>query len=183
MNFNITVVALDRVTKPTAKGSYQQLEVAFKNLDNGKLESKKLMSFVKPDNAYKALNDASVGNQFTITSLKKEGDQYWTWTEAVALAPGVAPTASTGTANGNTVPSPTRSTYETSEERAKKQIYIVKQSSLAQAVALLTHNNPKTPVHPGDVMEMAQLFTDFVFSDKKVSVLDMPSDMDDIQVD
>lgn len=178
----MSILTLDRTTKPTAKGSYQQLEVAFKNLDSGKLESKKLMSFVKPDNAYKALNDAKVGDTFTITSIKKEGDQYWTWTEATAHAPGSPATASTGASNTSAATTPARSNYETPEERAKKQVFIIKQSCLAQAIASMSVG-AKTPPSRTTILEEAQAYVDWVMGEKKVSVLDMPSDFDDIQVE
>ena len=162
MEFNIQVVQLDKQTKPTTKGSYQQLEVAFKNLSSGKLESKKLMSFTKPDTAFKALVEAKQGDVFTITSEKNSSTGYWDWTSAVPNIPGDPQQVSTTTtvSKGNAAP---KSTYETPEERAKKQVYIVKQSSLTAAIAILIHNNPKAPVSVDAVKELAQEFTDFVF--------------------
>lgn len=182
MQFTMTVVALDRTTKPTKAGSYQQLEVAYKNLESGKLESKKLMSFVKPDSAYKTLNDAKIGDQFTITSLKKEGEQYWTWTEASPIAPGSPVTASTSASGAGTATTPRTSTYETPEERAKKQVFIIKQSCLAQAIAA-TSVGAKSPPSRSTILEEAQAYVDWVMGEKKVSVLDMPSDFGDIQVE
>ena len=50
-----------------------------------------------------------------------------------------------------------KSTYETSEERAKKQIYIVRQSSISSAIALY----PKAKNE--QILETAKLFEDYVF--------------------
>lgn len=176
MNFDIEVLSVSRETKPTQKGgSYIQLDVAFKNLTSGKTEGKKIMSFVKPDKAYKALNEATTGSRFTVTSEKPEGEQYWQWTDVVAVAPG-----SQSVAASKAIPAP-KSTYETSEERAKKQVYIVKQSSISNAIAMLSVG-AKSPPSVQSVVDTAQRLTDWVFASQvpannDIPLLDMPEDV------
>jgi hypothetical protein len=180
MQFSIEILSLSRETKPTAKGgSYVQLDVAFKNLTSGKVEGKKVMSFVKPEKVFKTLNEAVAGNQFTITSEKKEGDQYWQWTDAVAIAPGASPSKGVDVVRATTVAP--RSTYETHEERAAKQVAIAKQSSLDRAVQLLAIG-AKSPPSVQSVIDTAQKFTDWVLSspsvpDSGVPLLDMQDDI------
>lgn len=171
MQFTINVVQVEKTTKPTAKGSYQQLDVAYKNLESGKLESKKIMSFASKA-AFDALANAKQGDSFTVTSEKNDKTGYWDWTSVNQAAPG---------AQQDTTPQakfvPTKSTYETPEERAQKQILIVKQSSLSSAVAALTAG-AKAPPTPDSVIEVAQKFTDWVFQKPEVKVEKL-TDMDD----
>ena len=135
MNFNINVLSTTIETKPTAKGSYQVVEVAFKNLGSGKVESKKIMSFT--DKAvFSAVSSAKAGDVFTITSEKNEKTGYWDWTNVQQAAPGA--TTPSPSAPAGKAPVQVKSTYETPEERAKKQVFIIKQSSLNNAIASLT---------------------------------------------
>lgn len=161
MNINITVLQVTKETKPTAKGSYQQLTVDYKNLSSGKVESKKLMSFASPD-AFNALVDAKQGATYAVVAEKNEKSGYWDW---VAVSQN-APSLNQDTPTKVSTSTPVRSTYETPEERAKKQVYIVKQSSLANAITLLS-TGAKTPPKEDEVLVVAQKFTDWVFSSEQ----------------
>lgn len=175
MEFQISVIQVDRQTKPTDKGSYQQLELAYKNLGSGKLESKKIMSFVKPESVFKTLNESKMGDVFTITSEKNEKTGYWDWKDAKQSAPGEG----LSTKSVTVTPS-AKSTYETPEERAKKQVFIVKQSSLSAAINLLSIG-AKVPPSMDLIIQEAQKFTDWVLGETKVSLADMPNDFPDVQ--
>lgn len=182
MQFSIEVFNLTRETKPTAKGgSYVLLDVAFKNLTSGKTEGKKLFPFGDSEKAYKILNDAKTGSQFTITAEKgapnAQGQSFWNWVEVAPIAPGAVTSASSKAA---TAP---KSTYETPEERARRQVLIVKQSSLSAAVALLTIG-AKTPPNLESVTGLAQKLTDWVLTDKVESLMEMQNDLtfDDVEV-
>ena len=167
MNFQIQVIQVDKTTKPTKSGSYVQTEVAFKNLTSGKLESKKLMSFTQPDKAFKTMSDAKAGDVFTITSEKNDKTGYWDWLDAVQAAPGTVVEVNPKTNMSVGTASP-KSTYETPEERAKKQVYIVRQSSLSTAVAVLSIG-AKTPPSADAVISLAQQFSDYVFGVDKTN--------------
>ena len=170
MQFTIKIIT----TSVENKGKYNMAEVTYKRVDTGKVESKKLMSFVFPA-VYAALATADSDSIWTITSEKNEKTTYWDWTVATAGegAGGVSPKEAKAASPGT----PTRSTYETQEERAKKQVYIVKQSAIAQAVALLSVG-AKSPPSTGLVLQQAQEFVDFVFAEGKApSLVDMPDDV------
>lgn len=172
MNFSIKVIA----TSVENKGKYNMAEVTYKRVDTGKVESKKLMSFVFPA-VYAALATADSDSIWTITSEKNEKTTYWDWTLAVAgeSAPSVSTKETKATSTGST---PVRSTYETQEERAKKQVYIVKQSALDRAVDICKHNNPKGEITVGSVIAAAQPLVDWVFAEgKAVALVDMPDDV------
>ena len=176
MQFNIEIINVQSSTKPTAKGSYTMLDVAFKRLDTGKIEGKKIMSFTNKE-VFSTLNKATQGQQFTVTSEKNEKTTYWDWTAVDILgeAPTAAPTAQPAS-KGFTSP---KSTYETPEERAARQVLIVRQSSLSSAIDLL--KNEKKPPSVEEVLRTADVFANWVFQ-KNVN-LEQPDtgfgDMDD----
>src|SRR3990167_24728 len=82
MQIQILNVSIE--TKPTKTGkTYQQAEVAFKNLTfQGKVEAKKLMSFGAQEQAFKTMTTAQPGQVFDITVVKNPAG-YNDWTAAV----------------------------------------------------------------------------------------------------
>lgn len=97
-------------------------------------------------------------------------------TEALAPTPGSTFTPAPST--------PTRSsTFETPEERAKKQVYIVRQSSISNAISLLT-TGAKVPPATSAVIALAKELEAYVFDsgavDKPASFEDMADDLDDV---
>lgn len=188
MSIQIQVLSVTSETKPTTKGSYQMLEVAYKDLGNGgKVGAKKLMSFSKTEGTtFKALADAKALEVYDVELVK--GEKYWEWTQATrnhgsATSSTGSTTATTRTGTASYVP--TKSTYETPEERAKKQIFIVRQSSLGHAIELLT-TGAKVPPHVDDIIATAERFEAFVFGSSNTeattskdvgSIEDMESDI------
>lgn len=151
---------------PTKTGSYRKCELTYKRVDNGKIEAKKLMSFTEPT-VFETASKATAGTQFTVTAEK--GDQYWEWKKLEASTGVSAPSQS-----GKVPVAASRSTYETPEERAKKQVYIIKQSSISAAVALLC-TGAKTPPSTELVLAEAQKLVDWVMFDG----IKLGVDMDD----
>lgn len=184
MQVNIKVISVENTFVPTAKGGYNKLEVAYKNLESNKVESKTIMSFGLTEYAYKALADAKANDLFEVKSEKKpgkDGKEYWTWLSATQAAPGSMPEPTNKPTNATGFP--VKSSYETPEERAKKQVYIVKQSSISAAIATLSVG-AKAPPSTDAVLEVAQKFVDYVFAQeqiKQVSLADMPDDFPDVQ--
>lgn len=144
------------------KGKYKMAEVTFKDLAKGQTSSKKLMSFNNPL-VYKTLVDAKKGEVYTI-EMQKNDKGYWDWT-AAATANGVntagngSPEASSASKTGGFA-SP-KSTYETPEERAKKQVYIVRQSSISAAIETLKTDKKSPSV--GEVIAVAKEYEAYVF--------------------
>jgi len=118
------------------------------------------MSFVNKD-LFDTLSKASNGSNFTITSEKNEESGYWDWV-AIKASAGEDPTNAipTSAGTGKSFASP-KSTYETAEERAARQVLIVRQSSLTAAIA--TVKTDKKEVDADQVMAIAQLYCDWVF--------------------
>jgi hypothetical protein len=161
---NIQIIATSVETKPTAKGSYQQLEVTYKNLTyQGKVEAKKIMSFGANAAAFKTLSTAAPGSTWEVTVVKN-AQGYNDWPSVVAASSEAVPAAVSTGALPKTQPGQTRSTYETPEERAQRQVYIIRQSSISSAVATLAVGS-KT-VKPEDVLSVAKQYENYVFDVK-----------------
>lgn len=178
MNFNISVINVEKATATSKAGKpYQLVEISYKNLTSGKVEGNKVNQY---SDLYSTAAGMQAGEQYTIT--KEKVGEFWNWTKIVQAAPGTQLEApSTKSPGGPAASTPVRSTYETPEERAKKQVYIVKQSSISAAIATLSVG--AKAVKPDDVITLAQQYTDFVFgtSKEKVDLFNTPNDdLDDV---
>lgn len=147
-------------TIPTKNGkSYQAIEVAYKK--DGKIEGKKIMSFTNPA-VFKAVQGFSQGDFITVTTEKNEAG-YWQW-EGVSkgdatAAPTATPQSAAATGGGTT--KSTGTSWETKEERAAKQIMIVRQSSISSAVALANATGDKKS-SADSIIRVAQEFEAYV---------------------
>lgn len=125
-----------------------------------------MFSFGANAGSYLALKDASPGDVFDIEVVKNDAG-FNDWVVAKKLdgvaAPNLTPSASStsiSTGKSGFTPAP-KSTYPTEDERAKTQIYIVRQSNLNTAVATLAVGAKS--VKPEDVIKTAKLYEDHVF--------------------
>ena len=159
----IQVLSATTDTVQGAKGPYQVVEVAYKNLSfNGKVESKKLMPFGAGKDTAITMQSAKPSDVYEIEVVKNDKG-YNDWVKAVKgsapaaggqvskSAPG-SPHASTATSKGG---------WETPEERAKKQVYIIRQSSLSTAVAAL--KTDKNVLKAEEIIGLAKQLESYVF--------------------
>ena len=150
----ITVIDVTENTKKSESGrTFQQLEVAYKN-EQGQPQLKKLISFSNP-NVFKAAKDWVKGDVVNVTTVKNEKTGYWDW---IGLE-GDGIVAENKPASAATGARVTGSNYETKEERAARQVYIIRQSSLSTAVELLGQGKSVA-----DVIATAKEFEAYVFS-------------------
>lgn len=160
----IQIVTTTTTTKPTARGSYQELEVVYKNLTfQGKVESKKIMSFGAGAPSFTTLSTAAGGSVWEVTVVKNDkGYNDWTACVPATGSPSHSDAPAAAVAGkANTTP---RSTYETPEERAQRQVLIVRQSSLSSAIATLAiGSKPGLPTKPAEVIAIAKEFEAYVF--------------------
>jgi len=152
------------------KGKYSMALVAYR--ENGQLKEKKLMSFGGGAGAFKVLTKASQGQVYTITTVKNDKG-YWDWTEATL---GTAAPAQGG---GQVATASPKSTYETAEERANRQVLIVRQSNISSAIEFLKLNPKKTPT-TAEVLEVAKQFEAYVFGRKEESAGGLAELEDDV---
>ena len=133
--------------------SYQSIEVTYKN-DQGQVANKKLMSFSNPS-VFNHIKGLAKGDSLNVQT-EKDANGYWQWTgiggdNAVATETKQAAPATGGRVTG--------SNYETKEERAARQVFIIRQSSLSTAVELLGQGKSVA-----DVIATAKEFEAYVFS-------------------
>ena len=157
--------------------SYQSIEVTYKGTD-GKVSSKKLMSFSNPS-VFKAVSNLTKGDSVDIITVKDDAG-YWQWT---GINDGSTPSqaAPAAQASTHTTTRVTGSNYETADERATRQRLIVRQSSLSAAVSILTVG-AKT-VDKEAVKNLAQELTDWVFETKPLTIAKLDADIADIPDD
>ena len=145
----VTVIDVAQETLSAKNGrTFQQLVVSYKN-DKGMAQAKKLVSFANPD-LFKADKSWTKDQFINVKTVKNDKTGYWDWVglegETVATSKESAtPTRVTG------------SNYETKEERAARQVYIIRQSSLATAVDLLGQG-----ASTDTVIETAKVFEAYV---------------------
>jgi len=157
---NITILNVSVATVPTQKGSYQVADIAYKNNSfQGKVEGKKLMSFGATKNTFGILSIAQSGESYEIEVVKNDKG-YNDWVSATKG--GVVPGAQTPPAASKTATAAPKSNYETAEERAQRQVLIVRQSSLSSAATVLTAG-VKAPPAGDAVIDLAKQFEAYVF--------------------
>lgn len=172
----ITVVDVGQPnTHAGANGrSYQSLEVMYKGVD-GKVGSKKLMSFSNPG----VFNTAKSWEKGTVVDVitQKDDKGYWQWTGINTGGQQVAQQSTTSASPATRV---TGSNYETKEERAARQIMIVRQSSLSTAVAaiaLSSVDKKANPVLPSEVIEYAKILEAYVLGQELEEYEDFDDDI------
>ena len=143
-------IAINATPTPFSDGKYTKLELAYSR--DGKDQTRKFARVGKSADIFDVLAKAQKGEVYEV-NVVKDGE-YWNWTSAVKVTSGGS-TASATQARST-------STYETPEERKIKQLFIARQSSLAQAVV---YHGSKAPVT--DILKTAQTFVDFVYSNTK----------------
>lgn len=167
MNIVWTIVDVEAKTQPNKSGKGDDLEflaVTYKSTGrDGRVStaSKSLYKVYANPDVYAAIAAANKGDEIGLR-LEKNDRGYW---DVVALAAdAVVPTADAGgsarpsTAAPATGRGTVSNTYPTAEERAKTQQSIIRQSSLAQAVAYTKGND----VSIDDVLAVAEQFVEFI---------------------
>lgn len=163
----VNIVSVDvEVGKPGAKG-WSKAKVTY--LLNGESKWQNVMSFTNPQ-VFKDVQKF-IGEEVEV-EVGKNDKGYDEWRK-ISLATGnsgatsvgsnttSAQSGSTGQAVATRV---TGSNYETPAERARRQVLIVRQSSLSNAIDFLSKVDGTTRE---EVMELAQEFVDFVFDESE----------------
>ena len=156
------IVTLIDVGQPqsvkTQRGSYQVLEVSYRN-DQGQIQGKKIVSFANPQ-VFKDLQTFQKDDKLDVAATKDDNG-YWQW-QSVKKSDG---TGGTTVATNSSSTRVTGSNYETADERAKRQRYIVRQSSLSNAIETLALNKELGGASADDVISLAKMYEQFVFDD------------------
>ena len=154
----------------TARGSYQSLEVSYKN-EQGQVQGKKLMSFTNPS-VFKDIQTFAKDDRLDIEAYKDDNG-YWQW---ISIGADAIAQATSTTSNTKPTTRVTGSNYETKEERAQRQVMIVRQSSISSAISALTAEGKRPSV--ADILGMAKEFENYVMDNNSAnSVADMEDDI------
>ena len=168
----IKILAIGDVETKSSKGgkSYTQFSLDYKVGD--KAATRKILSFSE---TYKFFKDAEVGSTYDIDDVK-EGE-YYQWKSAskvdvakvvVESAPAPVATSVVTQAKAGYVQ---KSTYETAEERAFKQVCIVRQTCIERALEYAGGSGHNTSIN--DVIAFAQRFEAYVFQTKEEKLADV----------
>ena len=162
------IIKIQEVTVETVqkgKNKYQIANVVC--TDNGKNKTQKIFSFANPA-VFDVVKDAKAGEEYDV-KLTKDDKGYWNW---ASLAPaGDAPKEAPKAAGGKVV----GSNYETPEERKLRQLLIVKQSSIANALEFVKMSQADGITIKG-VLDVAQEFVDYVYGTNE-TLEEMDSDI------
>jgi len=139
-------IKVDGVGPVTKEKKYAWFNLNYSQ-DGKPQKPKKIMSFNEV--SYGILKDSKEGDNFDV-ELKKDDNGYWQWVALTPVAAGSNPTPGTSTGKSGS--------WETPEERAAKQVLIVRQSCLAQAVAAIGPDQ-----NYDKYTDMASSFEDWVF--------------------
>lgn len=162
---NISIEVIDvtvtDVPKKGGDGTYKKMVVTYKDHTFNKVEGKQLFDFVCPKPVWNTLDKAVKGNEFYITRTKdkKEG-KYWEWTDI-----GVSGVSSNESPSTTSVPESFAkdkavAVSNFADRDKEKQLFIIRQSSIASAVNLCRDQGKQPAVE--QVLTVAQAFVDFV---------------------
>lgn len=169
MEVQIKVVSIENnaTIAKNGGGSYKGTRIAYRDAE-GQLKEKNIHSNVfKFNPSLKNQLEAISNGDDAVMELLKEGE-YWNLKSIKKGAPPAAEAASGngGARAGNSSNVSPKSTYETAEERAKKQVYIVRQSSITQALTYLSSAGISDPFGVDDVLKIASRFEAHVFGNE-----------------
>lgn len=157
MAFKIVIqdFAVETVTK--GRNSYEKGVVTYTY--NGANKTQTLMSFANPA-VFKEVKNAPSGTTLVVeTSKNDKGYDQWSSVTREGAA-SQAPAAAAGSTGAATRVS--GSNYETPEERKQRQLFIIRQSSISNAIELLSVG-AKSPPKTSEILDTAQEFVDFVY--------------------
>jgi hypothetical protein len=163
-----TVVALDMnaTIKKKAGGTYTGVRLTYRDKDGDLKEETIHENGIRLNQELgNGLNSLSVDSEFTMVK-EKEGD-FWN-TKNITLGHDTSPSSSksTSSSGGN---------WPTAEERAKIQVYIIRQSSLGHAVNFLSSFDKEATGNT--VMAIAAMFEKFVHEGLPTDIANMEDDI------
>ena len=174
----VTIIDVGTPNTHAAKNgrSYSSIEVTYRD-ETGKVGSKKLVSFSNPT-VYNVVKELKKDDKVFI-KLEKDSNGYWQW-----IGASTTPLTAVESKGESKVSSPTpvkSGTYETKEERAQRQVMIVRQSSLATAVNMLTAGSKSQP-NVDSVIQVAKRFEAYVLDNDDGSLASLKDDLDEVMV-
>ena len=175
MGFSVKIQEVNVEFVKNGKNGYEVANVNY--LYKGEAKTTKIMSFSNPQ-VFKDVQKL-VGKTVEVDTTQNGKYTNWAKLTVVEEGPDQKPT-SYGT---STKPTSTavRSTYETPEERAQRQLMIVRQSSISNAIEALKVTDKDADLLTIDnILEVAQQFVAFVYGK---DALPEPESLEEMQDD
>lgn len=168
-------------------GTYPGTRITYRDNGDGSLKEQMLHENATKYNPELKAAIASLKKDDVFTMVKEKEGAHWnvkSITNGVVQAARTESSGKTSTSSvssGSTGSSSPKSTYQTAEERAQTQIYIVRQSTITQALTWFNLANLKPNESPAveDVIAVAKQFEAHVMGTKfdNGSVNDLESDI------
>lgn len=140
------------------KTGYEKMTINYSA--KGEPKQKTVMSFANPA-VYNTIKGLAENDLIDVEFVKD--DKYFNWASVSRMATTLPGTSESPKNEVSKAAPAARSSYETPEERARKQVYIIKQSCLAQAVAYVKETDSTDNID--NVLNTAQQFVDWVLDD------------------
>jgi hypothetical protein len=152
MAFEATFQQFEVETVTKGRSNYKKGVVTYSY--NGANKTSTMVSFSNPA-VFKQLETMAPGTLISVTTAKNDaGYDFWQSVKAVGDDPTPAKAATPVRVAG--------SNYETSEERKQRQLFIIRQSSISNAIESLVPGS-KVALDPEQVLALAQRYVDFVY--------------------
>lgn len=159
MQVTLKDLAIEDVAKGRSK--YQKATVTYTTA-GGETRTQSIMSFANPE-VFKTIQTFKTGDVVDVTLTKNDAG-YVNWAKVVLAGAAKAAAPAGGKVVG--------SNYETPDERKLRQMYIIKQSSIANAIDYFKARN-QTEFDINMLLGVAQDFVDFVYdADKELETMD-----------
>ncbi len=160
----IQVTSVGGITSKQGKFKpYKLYDLEFIDQESGREKKRQMLEF-NSGAAFQKLLDAGIGSTWEVTTKPAKDPQYTDWVDATPVAAEEqeeAPKAKGKAVKATTTATPFKSTYETPEERARKQVYIVRQSSITAALTFCNHDGGSQDIQ--EVLNVAKQFEAYVF--------------------
>lgn len=174
MAFQVKIQEVNVEFVKNGKNGYEVANVNY--LYKGDAKTTKIMSFSNPQ----VFKDVQKYVNKTVNVETTQNGKYTNWAkiELVDDSSNANSPVASGSKPGST---PVRSTYETPEERAQRQLMIVRQSSISNALTYLHQTQPAGEYGVNEVIDIAQDFVDFVYGND--GVVDTPQKLENMDDD
>jgi hypothetical protein len=173
MPFKIKVVEVNIEEVRNGKNKYDKAAVVYSF--NGQNRTQNIMSFSNPG-IFAKVRTMKPGEEYNVEVTKNDkGFNQWASVESTTSAAadaGVSVKAgAVGSARTNV------STYETPEERKVKQLYIIRQSSISNAIEYCKQQDGAGQgFKVNEILDVAQQFVDFVYQTE--DLFKQPNDLE-----
>lgn len=152
MKITFQSVDIENVVKGKSRYSKATVQYTY----NGEPRKQSVMSFSNPT-VFKQIQELQPGQEIDVQLTKNDAG----YSEWASISTGAAPAATQAPNAASAATKVVGSNYETRDERAQRQVFIIKQSSLANAITVLT-TGAKAPPAAEEILALAERFVDWV---------------------